>query len=60
MSESQNNPPRLAGGIFIALGLLIGAIAGVALRQPSAGMVIGLASGTALALAVWIFDRKRG
>lgn len=59
MSEPENNPPRLAGGIFIALGLLLGAIAGVALDQPSAGMIAGMGIGAAIAVAVWLFDRKR-
>lgn len=59
MSETQNNQPRLAGGIFVALGLLIGAILGVAFDQPSAGLVIGMAIGSMIAVAVWLFDRKR-
>ncbi len=59
MSETQNNQPRLAGGIFVALGLLIGAILGVAFDQPSAGLVIGMAIGSVIAVAVWWFDRKR-
>ena len=59
MSETENSPPRLAGGIFIALGLLIGAIIGVAMDQPSAGAVIGMAIGTVIAVVIWIMDRKR-
>lgn len=59
MSETENSPPRLAGGIFIALGLLIGAIMGVALDQPSAGTVIGMAIGSVIAVLIWIMDRKR-
>lgn len=59
MSETQNNQPRLAGGIFVALGLLVGAILGVAFDQPSAGLVIGMAIGILIAVAVWLFDRKR-
>jgi amino acid permease len=59
MSETENSPPRLAGGIFIALGLLIGAMIGVAMDQPSAGTVIGMAIGTVIAVVIWIMDRKR-
>lgn len=59
MSENNDSPPRLAGGIFIALGLLFGAIGGIALDQPSAGMMIGFAAGIGIALLVWLFDRKR-
>ena len=60
MSGTENSQPRLAGGIFIALGLLVGAIAGVVIDQPSAGMITGMASGAAIAVLVWLFDRKRG
>jgi hypothetical protein len=59
MSGTQNSQPRLAGGIFIAFGLLIGAIIGVAMDQPSAGAVIGMAIGSMIAVLVWIMDRKR-
>ena len=59
MSGTENSPPRLAGGIFIALGLLIGAITGVAMDQPSAGAVIGMAIGIVIAVAIWVMDRKR-
>jgi uncharacterized protein YqgC (DUF456 family) len=59
MSGTENSPPRLAGGIFIALGLLIGAIIGVFMDQPSAGAVIGMAIGTVIAVAIWVMDRKR-
>jgi hypothetical protein len=59
MSGTENSPPRLAGGIFIALGLLIGAIIGVAMDQPSAGAVIGMAIGAVIAVVIWVMDRKR-
>jgi hypothetical protein len=59
MSGTENNQPRLAGGIFIAFGLLIGAVVGVAMDQPSAGTVIGMAIGTVIAVVIWIMDRKR-
>ena len=59
MSGTENSPPRLAGGIFIALGLLIGAIIGVAMDQPSAGVVIGMAIGAVIAVVIWVMDRKR-
>jgi hypothetical protein len=59
MSGTENSQPRLAGGIFIAFGLLIGAIGGVAMDQPSAGAVIGMGIGIIIAVVVWIIDRKR-
>ncbi|MEY3634410.1 MAG: hypothetical protein RLZZ61_820 [Pseudomonadota bacterium] len=59
MSGTENNQPRLAGGIFIAFGLLIGAVIGVVMDQPSAGAVIGMAIGSMIAVLVWVMDRKR-
>lgn len=60
MNTSKPKTPSLAGGIFIAAGMLIGAMIGIYIGQPSAGMVIGLATGAGLAAIVWLFDRKRG
>jgi hypothetical protein len=59
MSGTENSQPRLAGGIFIAFGLLIGAIVGVARDQPSAGAVIGMVIGSIVAMLIWVMDRKR-
>ncbi len=59
MSGTENSRPRLAGGIFVALGLLLGAMGGIVLGQPSLGMVAGLGIGSAIALVIWFVDRKR-
>lgn len=59
MSGTENKQPRLAGGIFIAFGLLFGAIIGVAVNQPSAGAVTGMGIGGAIALVIWFIDSKR-
>ena len=48
--------PR-AGGALLAVSILIGAVAGVYLRQPSIGFIVGLGVGLMLVLAVWLFDR---
>lgn len=60
MENHEENAPRLAGGIFIAIGMLGGAIVGVIVDQPSAGMVIGLGLGVAAATVTWMIDSKRG
>lgn len=60
MENQEKNAPRLAGGIFIAIGMLGGAIVGVIVDQPSAGMVIGLGLGVAAATVTWLIDSKRG
>lgn len=49
----------LAGGGPLALLTLGGAIAGVALGQTSAGLVIGFGLGVVFALAVYLRDRRR-
>ena len=54
--ENQKN--KAAGGIFIAIGMLGGAIVGVIMDQPSAGMVIGLGLGIAAAVLVWFIDSR--
>ena len=59
MTGKEPNRPRLAGGIFIALGLLVGAIMGVIYHEPSIGMVAGLVIGGTIALAVWFFDQRK-
>lgn len=58
MTEPASRPP-LAGGIFIFLGMLIGAGIGLYYRQPSLGMVIGLGVGIAAALLVWLLNSRR-
>ncbi len=49
--------PRQAGGILLALGFTIGAVAGVLLGQPSAGLLIGGALGGLVALLIWLRER---
>ncbi len=56
--DKQEN--KAAGGIFIAIGMLGGAIVGVIMDQPSAGMVIGLGLGIVAAAITWLVDSKRG
>ena len=60
MTGNEHKAPRLAGGIFIAIGMLGGAVVGVVVDQPSAGMVIGLGIGIAAAALTWLIDSRRG
>jgi uncharacterized membrane protein len=59
MNTPQPKSNTMAGGFFIAAGMLGGAIAGVIFNQPSIGMVAGLASGIIIATIIWAMDRKR-
>ncbi len=60
MNSSNPQSPRLAGGFFMAAGMLSGAIIGLVYRQGPLGMVLGLGLGTVVALIIWLIDRKRG
>lgn len=59
MNKQENKASSMAGGIFIAIGMLAGAIVGVMINQPSAGMVVGLGLGIAVAVVIWLVDSKR-
>lgn len=48
-----------AGGIFLFLGPVIGAIYGVEAGEPIIWMLVGFAIGLVAALAIWFWDRKR-
>ena len=58
MARPSSRSP-LAGGFLIAVGVTVGVIAGIALRQPTQGFLVGLSSGIAMAVAVWLIDRRR-
>jgi len=47
-----------AGGALLAAAILVGAVAGVILRQPSLGIVAGFGVGLVLLVAVWLLDRR--
>jgi len=50
----------LAGGCFLTIGILGGFAAGIVMRNPMQGVLVGLAAGAALALLIWLVDRWRG
>jgi hypothetical protein len=49
--------PR-SGGVLLAASILIGAVAGVYMRQPSIGFLAGLGVGLVLLAGVWLIDRR--
>jgi len=56
---ASSSPPA-AGGFLIAVGVMAGALLGFAAGEPTRGLLIGLAAGVALALAIWWRGRDRG
>jgi hypothetical protein len=56
----MNNRSTAAGGIFIFLGLLIGAAYGIDAGQPMLWLLRGFGVGVLLAVLVWLIDRRRG
>lgn len=52
-------PPQAAGGFFLALGALAGALIGMAVRQPTLGLLAGFGAGLVIVVALWLFQRRR-
>ncbi len=55
---ASNPPPTRAGGFIIAAGIMIGAIGGGLLGQPTIGLLAGGGLGVAVSLAMWLIDRR--
>ena len=55
----MNRRSTAVGGIFLFLGLRIGAIYGINAGQPMLWLLRGFGVGVVLALLVWIIDRRR-
>jgi membrane associated rhomboid family serine protease len=47
-----------AGGIYLPIGIFAGLLMGAATGQPTAGLLLGTAGGTAAATWFWFKDRK--
>ena len=58
MTEPIRTRPPRGGGVLIALSILVGAIIGIATRQPSLGLVGGLTVGLLLAGLMAIVGRR--
>jgi hypothetical protein len=51
------SPSAAGGGVFLALGILLGTIGGLVFGEPSRGFLFGLAAGVVAAVAVWLRGR---
>jgi hypothetical protein len=59
MSAGMQSRSTRAGGCFLSICIMLGFFAGLAMRNPLKGVLIGTATGTVLALATWLIDRRR-
>jgi hypothetical protein len=58
MDDPNDKSPR-AGGALLAGAILLGALIGVLLHEPTIGMLAGLGVGLVLLLAVWLIEKRR-
>ncbi|MDB5719308.1 MAG: hypothetical protein JWM38_2735 [Sphingomonas bacterium] len=55
----NDTPAPRAAGFFIAAAVMVGAVIGVIVGEPSIGVLAGVASGIAIAVLLWLRDRRR-
>jgi uncharacterized membrane protein YccC len=55
----MQRPTTRAGGCFLTLCILAGFPLGLAIGNPLKGVLIGTAVGAALAVVIWLIDRRR-
>jgi hypothetical protein len=48
-----------AGGCLLAFAILIGFVFGAATREPMRGVLMGTIAGIAIAVLLWLVDRRR-
>ena len=55
----QKRRTPAAGGIFLFLGPVVGALYGIVRGEPILWMIYGFGAGVALALLIWLIDRRK-
>lgn len=55
----MTTPTTHAGGLFLMLAILIGAVWGAMTGAPMLGILRGTGVGILLAVAIWLIDRRR-
>ncbi|RJF91522.1 hypothetical protein [Sphingomonas cavernae] len=58
MTQKPSSTP-LAGGAAIALCAILGVVIGAVAGQPSMGFLGGVGLGVAIAVATWLWDKRR-
>ena len=56
----QKRRNAAAGGIFLFLGPVAGAVYGITRGEPILWMLYGFGASVALAILIWRIDRRRG
>ncbi len=56
--EPNSGKASRAGGFIIAVTIMAGALLGARFGQPSVGVVIGTGLGVAIALGLYLYDRR--
>lgn len=59
-SRAMTSPNPLAGGCFLTVCILGGFVLGLAINDPMKGVIIGTATGAALATGLWLINRRSG
>jgi len=59
MAPAMRARTSRAGGCFLTLCILAGFVGGLAIRNPMKGVLAGTAVGGALAVVLWLWDRRR-
>ena len=59
MGQRMRGSSTRAGGCFLTICILGGFVAGLAINNPMNGVLIGTGLGAALALLLWLMDRRR-
>ncbi len=55
----RNRRTPAAGGIFLFLGPVVGALYGIGRGDPIQWMLYGFGVGVALAVIIWLVDKRR-
>lgn len=55
---SDRSGPQ-AGGVLIAIAILVGTVAGGLKGQPTIGLLAGFGIGAVAAISLWLVDRTR-
>ena len=59
MARHMRASTSKAGGCFLTICILAGFPLGIAIHNPMKGILIGTGIGIALAVALWLIDRRR-